>query len=296
MSARPILDTPPPSPISIAISTVPSQPAFNVSVGPGSFTKQFPVPTPPVPGPTPFTVSAAYGGIRKSVTVVLSPSMIASFVCQSSGDSKLHTTCMHVVGWDSLSIYAYLTDIAPASGETIPVSSDSPVLGVGNQITVYPNTWGGTVQITEQAVSTPTTVTVTAIDPLTTVNKTVRIYLYPPMLDSLVFPNNKNTFTVSQVPLGGTPLQLTLAQRGVAPAGGSTYNASYAVTDQAGRLDLTPQQLAAPAQVMIPAGLKSMTFTVTIPPCGSGTCQYTILVVSPATSMGGVIATVNVGS
>jgi len=151
-----------------------------------------------------------------------------------------------VVGGQSATGTISLNHPAPAAGFVVSLSSSQPLVQVPATITITEGVKSATFAVTTSVVTATTSATVTATDPDGTMH-TATIKVKAAKVSHLEELSLQHDDVV-----GGNPSTGTLTLEGVAPAGGLL-------------ITLTSDQAFAqvPASVIVPAGAKKVTFTIT---------------------------------
>ncbi|MFI6639611.1 hypothetical protein [Streptomyces sp. NPDC050504] len=155
-----------------------------------------------------------------------------------------------VVGGRAFKIRASLTGTAPANGTKVALRSSSPLVKVPAAVTVSQGNTDATVSVETLPVERETTVTVTGT--LGTVTESFRIVLHPQAFDPGAW-----SLDGSYGLLVGESAEYRVAISNPAPAGGL----KVALREERG-----VSWVHVPAQVVIPGGAKSATFSVTVDP------------------------------
>jgi hypothetical protein len=235
-----------------------------VVVRPGKNEATFSVPTIPIPQPDTVTLLAASAAWQTSTQIKLNPAAIRSLTCDGQGmyGSPADCSCH---GSDSSDVAALIRLTAPApQGFQIKLSFSSSVVRVSgsnsNPVdfqagTTYQRAW---LQV--DPVATPTTLTVSAKDPLAGDTKSFSMTIQPPKVRAVAFGNVEyccqGLTSISNIPLGGKSLALTVFVDSPPPQGGITFNAQYSGTTE----------ITGPSHVTLSG--ERQEFTVTIMPCG----------------------------
>jgi hypothetical protein len=215
-----------------AVATVPA----SVTIPAGATSATFTLTTLPVTAPTPVTISVSYAGVTHtaSLTVTAPPTLTSLTLNQTN-----------VNGGSSFTGSVTLSGPAPGGGALVSLSSaNTAVATVPASVTIPAGASTATFTGTTLAVtaSTPVTISVSYTGVTQTASLTVTT---PPTLTSLALnPTSVN---------GGSPSTGNVQLSGPAPSGGALVSLTSSNTAVATVL----------ANVTIPAGLTSLTFTVT---------------------------------
>jgi trimeric autotransporter adhesin len=197
-----------------SVITVPA----SVSIAAGSTTAVFPVNSSPTSFGTMVTITASLGGDTLYATLTVNPSTLKSITLSPTSVAGGVTTTANKINWDSP---------APSGGAVVKLtSSKASVASVPAQIVVAEGqTVSDPFSITTSAVSTSTTITITAT--YGSITKTATLTVRPPALSAMsvastaitggkVAANNKVTLD-GPAPAGGVVVKLTSSSPTVAP-------------------------------------------------------------------------------
>lgn len=301
----------PPTKIQITTSNsaVASVPEGTVSILPGATTADFQVSTTAYPGPVDVTISASKeGSSPKSTNVTLTPAAIRTFGCENvpmgkmpSGDAG-RSTCENV-GGDRPSIAMNFSGPTPSGFVSLSSSSKavsfctpdfqncSSSLAVPVQAGAKWEAW----QLWTTPVAVPTTATLSALDPLSKLVKTVQLKINPPApigLEFCVLCNYHDSAygyqavtTISNVPVGGQQVRTVVHLNGGEPMTPITWDVKYSASDAAG--NSLPGAVTGPSQYMVGTSghqycvydFGPTCFTMTVQPCEvNAPCKVSVTV------------------
>jgi hypothetical protein len=212
----------------------PSSRCYNVTVPAGATSASFTIATSPVTFQFNLNIQADLPG---------SPGQSALLLITTGGPPRLSSlthTPDSVIGGKSATGTVSLTTPAPSGGATIPLSDNSGALTVPASITVPAGQTSATFAITTSAVTSDTTVVISATFAGDTFNDAI-------ILRTMLQAVDLNPSTV----VGGTPSTGTVILGAPAPAGGAVVTLSSSNTIL----------VTVPASVTVPAGATSATFT-----------------------------------
>jgi len=212
----------------------PSSRCYNVTVPAGATSASFTIATSPVTFQFNLNIQADLPG---------SPGQSALLLITTGGPPRLSSlthTPDSVIGGKSATGTVSLTTPAPSGGATIPLSDNSGALTVPASVTVPAGQTSATFAITTSAVTSDTTVVISATFAGDTFNDAI-------ILRTMLQAVDLNPSTV----VGGTPSTGTVILGAPAPAGGAVVTLSSSNTTL----------VTVPASVTVPAGATSATFT-----------------------------------
>lgn len=212
-----------------ALAAVPA----NVVVPAGASSANFNIATSPVGTNTFVTISGALGGANRSAVLNLLSGTLAS----------ISLTSTTAIGGVSVTGTVALTEAAPAGGALIGLTSNIAAATVPASVTVPAGATTATFTILTSPVALLARATIAASYNLTTLNTI--LVVQPPIIASLAL-------TPSTIQ-GGNPVTGTITLIGVAPTGGTVVTVS---SSNAGVAQV-------PANVVVPEGTSTVTFTVT---------------------------------
>ena len=212
----------------------PSSRCYNATVPAGATSASFTIATSPVTFQFNLNIQADLPG---------SPGQSALLLITTGGPPRLSSlthTPDSVIGGKSATGTVSLTTPAPSGGATIPLSDNSGALTVPASVTVPAGQTSATFAITTNAVTSDTTVVISATFAGDTFNDAI-------ILRTMLQAVDLNPSTV----IGGTPSTGTVILGAPAPAGGAVVTLSSSNTTL----------VTVPASVTVPAGATSATFT-----------------------------------
>ena len=213
-----------------SVATVPA----TVTVQPGSQQESFVISTAAVSAMSSVTITASYGTISETAVLKVVPAE-DSLVSMSVSPGK-------VLGGNPAKARVMLNGPAPAGGATVTLSSNSAAASVPSSVTIAEGSTDGAFAVTTTSVSTAATVQITAT--YNGVNQSALLRIYPVNLEGIsVEPEHL---------VGGASATARIELIDLAPAGGATISLDSGNTSI----------VTMPAQVTIPAGGFSATFTV----------------------------------
>ena len=228
--------------ISTNNSQVASVPGGAISVPAGATSAEFQVPTTAYPEPVDVVISASNQGTTQKASVILTAAAIRSFGCGSDGNSS----CEILPGQNNYgSLIIMMTFSGPTPAGFITVSSNSGGAAICNSQSycnpslAVPQQAGAKsealrVFITD-AVTVPTTVTLSATDPLSNLVKTVQLKIDPPTPARVLFLSQSGVLTsINNVFAGGQQVVTVVQLNGDEPIGGITFDVKYSASDAAG--------------------------------------------------------------
>ncbi len=212
-----------------ALATVPA----SIVVPAGASSANFNIATSPVGTNTPVTISGALGGANRSAVLTLLSGTLAS----------ISLTSTTTIGGVSVTGTVALTEAAPAGGALVGLTSNIAAAVVPASVTVPAGATTATFTILTSPVSALATATIAASYNLTT--KNTSLVIQPPIIASLALSPNSIQ--------GGNTVSGTITLIGGAPTGGTVV----AVTSSNAGVAQVP------ANVVVPEGSSTVTFTVT---------------------------------
>lgn len=261
-----------------------------VVVLPGKNEASFSVPTIAIPQPDAVTLLAASAAWQTSTQVKLSPAAIRSLTCEGPVLGSPTDCSCHATYPSSVRAHIRLTAPAP-QGFQVKLSFSSSAVhlsGTNSNLVDFPT--GATYKdawLQLNPVATPTALTVSAKDPLAGDTKSFSMTIQPPKVADVGFGNIQyccaaGMSSISNVPLGGQSVPVTLFLDSPVPQSGMTFNAQYS-----GTTEITgPAHVTASAEP--PLIVDRTTFRVNVMPCGvNPPCQVHL-------SVGGASATLTV--
>ena len=212
------------------VATVPA----TVTVEAGSRQESFVISTAPVSAVTPVTITASYGTVTQTAVLKVAPVDDALVSVNLSADK--------VLAGNPVKATVSLNGPAPAGGATVTLSDDSPVTSLPSSVTIAEGSTEGAFVINTDPVGAVVTAQITATR--NGISQSASLRVYPAALDGIsVLPEQL---------VGGASATATITLRDVAPTGGAT------VIIESGDAAI----VTTPAQVTIPAGFFSTSFTV----------------------------------
>jgi hypothetical protein len=226
----------------------------SVTVLEGSENAMFNVSTSPLSTSTSVILSASYNGVTQTASLTVTSSILTSLTLSPSS----------VTGGSSAIGTVTLGAPAPSGGTVVSLSSSNMgVAAVPGNVTIAAGATYANFTVTTQAVSTPTSVTISASfgGSIQTVSLTVT----PPTLIGL-------TLSPSSV-IGGSSSTGKVTLSGPAPSGGEVVSLSSSNAGVA----------TVPSSVMVAGGSMTASFTVTTIPVGTSTSITISAVLNGAT-------------
>jgi subtilase family protein len=211
----------------------------NVTIPAGATSLTFTVTTLAVTASTPITISASYAGVTKTTSLTVTPQPPSGPTLTSL---TLNPTSVNAGSLSTGSVT--LSGPAPTAGAIVSLSSsDTAVATVPASVTIPSGVTSAAFTVTTLAVTASTPITISASYAGVTQNASLAVVT--PTLTSLTLnPTSVN---------GGSPSTGNLKLSGPALTGGAIVSLSSSNTAAA----------TVPANVTIPAGATSLTFTVT---------------------------------
>jgi hypothetical protein len=284
--------------ISTSNSAVASVPGGTISIIPGATTADFQVPTTAYPEPVDVKISASYEGSNpKSTNVTLTPALIRTFGCENVltdnipfGDTG-SSSCENVGGslhhWTVITMNfsgptpSGLVTVSSSSGAAVICAHGAPYCYSSLAVPVQTGARWENWQAGIFAVSAPTTVTLSALDPLSKLVKTVQLKIDPPApTDVLFLPQGSNTTvtTISNVPAGGQQVATYVRLNDSPPDNGITFDVKYSASDAAGN-PLQGAVTGSPQFTIGPPPQDGYGFPITVQPCEvNAPCKVSVTV------------------
>jgi len=207
-----------------------------VTVPAGATTASFTITTAPVAQPVPVTITAAAGGVSKTVQLTIVPPVPSSFTLSP----------ISVPGGTSATGEVILTGPVLSGGLAVALTSNKAAARVPPSVTVPAGTTTASFAVTTVPVAQSTTVTITAA--AGGVSKTAQLNVAPPELSSVTTPN-EDIF-------GGTTVNGQVSLKSAAPSSGLPVQLSSSNTSRA----------RVPPSVTVPAGATTASFPITTVP------------------------------
>ncbi|HYL61156.1 MAG TPA: hypothetical protein VE077_00920 [Candidatus Methylomirabilis sp.] len=247
----------------------------------------FQINTKAIPQTVPLTVSGSFSNQTASTTVTLVRAAILVFGCDPYYTT--HTTACdvpvvagQVEGWYS-NLFVFLTAPADPDGMSLSLTTS---YGYSGQVSVIGGRSVAVVSFPGQPVGKETPFSVSIVDPLDGSTHTINGLLEPPVVYTVQFGTYGIT-SISSVPLDGEQVQVSLGYMGDTPADGTPLQIQYGGT---------PNLISGPSTVPFAQnnyGWGSMTFSVTVLPCGVPPCQVTVTAGNSALTSKTATLTVN---
>ena len=221
--------------VTLSDNSASAQTPGSVTVAAGATSASFTVTTSTVTSSTSVTMSATYNGATVQAGLTVNPPTLSSLVLRP-------TT---VVGGNSSTGTVTLSGPAPSGGAVVTLSDNSTAAQTPASVTVAAGSRTATFTVTTIGVASSTSATITATFG---VSRNATLTISVASLSSLVL--SPSTVT------GGSSSTGTLTLNGAAPPAGAVISLSSSNTSVA----------QVPASTTVPAGARSITFTVTTSP------------------------------
>lgn len=234
------------------------------TIGDGTSSVTFPVPTNGVDSPVNASLTAALGSAAPvSASVTITPAKVLSVAVNP-------TT---LVGDNVATLSVTLNGVAGPSGTKVYLSGNSPAANLPPYVLVAAGKSTGSTAFSPKSVTTPTTVTVTAATGSTTTQTTFQVNPTPNHLTSVQFTPNSGTggslITMTANFSGpSAPTGLTLVIKSSSPL----INLPPSLTSPAGATSLTytfipnPTAVSTPITVTVTGGITTLTTSFTLNP------------------------------
>ncbi len=196
-----------------AVASVPA----TATIAPNGFTATFAVTTSPVASNTSVTITASFNGSTRTAILTVTGGTQAGPSLQSVTMSPSSVT-----GGDPTSGFVSLSGAAPAGGALVSLSSSNPaVVSVPSSVTVGSGSTAWGFNATTAAVSSTTSVTITATYDGVSRTATMSVTAAPPP------PPPPSTVTVTVTATGRSGERVTSSPTGISVSTGSSGSASF---------------------------------------------------------------------